>query len=86
MNKGDKTINEFLIHNREPSLNIIPEWHIHFAGARIKTEKRFRCLIVDDDEMSLMALSSFLELLNINYVKAYNGKDAIEIIQKEYDQ
>ena len=42
-----------------------------------------RILIVDDDKEIVKAISIFLKDENIETLKAYNGEEAIEIIEKE---
>lgn len=40
-------------------------------------------LVVDDDAFNIMAASRLLESLNIPYKTAYNGKQAIEVIENQ---
>jgi DNA-binding response OmpR family regulator len=42
-----------------------------------------RVLIVDDDKEIVKAISIFLKNENIETIKAYNGEEAIEILEKE---
>lgn len=40
-------------------------------------------LIVDDDERNIFALSNYLDLLEMHVFKAYDGQEAIKLLQQE---
>jgi adenylate cyclase len=47
-------------------------------------ESSFRILIVDDEPINLQVLTNHLSLENYQIVKAYNGVDALEIIEQGF--
>jgi CheY-like chemotaxis protein len=48
-----------------------------------KSLKNKTVLIVDDDERNIFALSNYLYSLEMNVFKAYDGKEAIELLRWE---
>lgn len=48
-----------------------------------KSLKDKTVLIVDDDERNIFALSNYLDILEMNVFKAYDGKEAIELLRQE---
>lgn len=48
-----------------------------------KSLKNKTVLIVDDDERNIFALSNYLDILEMNVFKAYDGKEAIELLRRE---
>lgn len=48
-----------------------------------KSLKNKTVLIVDDDERNIFALSNYLDILEMNVFKAYDGEEAIKLLQQE---
>ena len=44
--------------------------------------KKGTILIVDDDQMNLLVAKEYMKFFELDYILAYNGKEALEIIQK----
>lgn len=48
-----------------------------------KSLKNKTVLIVDDDERNIFALSNYLDILEMNVFKAYDGEEAIKLLRQE---
>lgn len=61
-------------------ISIISDDNCSFSGDELSNKN---ILIVDDDSRNIFTLTSVLEDLNAEVYSAFNGKEAIEILQKE---
>ncbi|MFA6136680.1 MAG: ATP-binding protein [Sulfurimonas sp.] len=78
--KVPHTIQEEIHENNHELISFVSDDSCLFSGNELSNKN---ILIVDDDSRNIFTLTSVLENLNAEVYSAFNGKEAIEILEKE---
>lgn len=79
INKGSNFIFEIPLKEAEADVNSAPISQDHIESSNIS--KSITVLVAEDDNINFILMNKLLSLRDINIIRAYNGKEALEIIQ-----
>lgn len=86
INDKINSIHDFLINDNKKTFQRDSQSSlVDYSKKKKKTfnQNNFRILIVDDDQINLLVAKEYMKFFNMNYILANNGKEALQIIEKQ---